>query len=308
MHWLKLVRWKNLAIIFTTQLLAWYCVILPLHPVLLLPANFLLLSLSTVLIAASGYIINDYFDVRIDAINKPDDMVLGKIIPRRIAIIVHFLLNIIAFAMAGLVAYRAHNLFLISVQISCTILLWYYSTMFKREFIIGNVVVSLLTALTILTLVIYEPTMGEIAGLNVFRLKGHDSSLPFWVLMVYAWFAFMLNWIREIVKDMEDFAGDAQDGCKTMPIVKGLKYSTHFITVLTVLVFAPLVFSGIELWTHNHVLFSVYVFMMLVLPVVAWLVHLHRSTGARHYMLSTRGLKLIMLMGIFSLIIYYFQL
>src|ERR1017187_3266318 len=96
MPWLRLIRWKNLLIIFLTQFLAWWCVVLPATPRVLNLVNFFCLSLSTMLIAAAGYIINDYFDVKIDSINKPAKMVLETAIPRKQAIISHTALNIIA--------------------------------------------------------------------------------------------------------------------------------------------------------------------------------------------------------------------
>src|ERR1035437_8023658 len=109
MPWLRLIRWKNLLIIFLAQLLAWWCVILPESPKILNPINFLCLSLSTILIAAAGHIINDYFDIKIDSINKPDKVVLETVIPRKQAIISHTALNIIALILAGYVAAQAHH-------------------------------------------------------------------------------------------------------------------------------------------------------------------------------------------------------
>src|SRR5690606_14241475 len=109
-------------------------------------------SASTVMIAGAGYIINDYFDIRIDNINRPEKMVLERTIPRRMAIIMHTALNLIALFLAGLVARKAGNYSWLLLQLCCTLLLWFYSTHFKRQFATGNIVVSLLTALTIVTL------------------------------------------------------------------------------------------------------------------------------------------------------------
>src|ERR1041384_459546 len=106
--WLRLIRWPNLLIIALTQLVAWWCVVLPLQgPHVLTLRNFSLLCISTVLLAAAGYIINDYFDISIDIINKPDKVVLERHIPRKLAVIVHPVLNIIALVLAGVVALPA---------------------------------------------------------------------------------------------------------------------------------------------------------------------------------------------------------
>ena len=114
------------------------------EPLLLGFSNFLCLSLSTVLIAAAGYIINDYFDVKIDIINRPEKMVLEKRIPRRYGIIAHTVLNIVGLGLAAYVARQAGHYEWLILQVFCTVLLWFYSASFKRQFIIGNVVVACL--------------------------------------------------------------------------------------------------------------------------------------------------------------------
>ena len=308
MAWLKLMRWKNLAIIFLTQFLAWFCVIRPHNPVVLTTGCFLLLSLSTLLIAAAGYIINDYFDIRIDAINRPEKMVVGHSVSPRLAIIVHSVLNFVAIVMAGFVAWHAGHPLWVLTQCGCTILLWLYSTRFKREFMTGNVVVSLLTALTILTLVLYEPAFHQLALAPLFSASGRNSALPFMLLMAYSWFAFMLNWIREIVKDMEDFNGDAREGCETLPIVKGLNYSIGFVLLLVVFVLVPLLLGCVALLQHHHLVFALYVGLLLILPLVAWAAFFRSETSTPHFTASSRYLKVIMVLGIISLIIYYLQL
>ncbi|MBS1616727.1 MAG: UbiA family prenyltransferase, partial [Bacteroidetes bacterium] len=158
--WLLLMRWRNLLIIALTQLVAWSCAIVPVPGLQVLrPFPFLLLCLSTLFIAAGGYIINDYFDIRIDVINKPDKVILERIIPRKQAIIVHSLLNILAILLAALLAIPAGHPEWLLLQVFCTALLWRYSTHWKRQFMIGNVAVSLMTALTIVVLILYEPAL-----------------------------------------------------------------------------------------------------------------------------------------------------
>jgi len=293
MPWLQLVRWQNLLIIFLTQLLAWWCVVMPQSPAILNLFNFCCLALSTVLIAAAGYIINDYFDIKIDTINKPGKVVLEKIIPRKQAIIAHALLNTIALLLAGYVAAQAHHYEWLLLQAVCSLLLWFYSTDFKRQYITGNVVVAILTALTILILIIYEPAM-------------HQFSKA--VLLIYAYFAFMLTWMREIVKDMEDHIGDEAGGCITMPVKKGLDYSARFSIALSLLVILPLGLASVVLFTYHYQWLSVYVAAVLIAPLIWWSVFLVRNSTTRHYHNARRGLKIIMLLGICSLIIYHLQL
>ena len=307
MSWLKLIRWKNLLIIFLTQLLAWWCVILPLKPEILNWFNFLVLSISTLLIAASGYIINDYFDIKIDIINRPQKVVLGKSIKRSTAIIIHTILNFVAILMASYLALKQSNYFLPILQLLCTFLLWYYSTKFKRQYMVGNIVVSFLTALTIMILVFYEPMFLKVVNASFYSNHILQTSIPFWVLIEYAYFAFMLNWIREIVKDIEDIKGDLEEGCNTMPIKMGILYSVKFIRLLVLLVSIPLFVTSFFLFRHHYFLFSGYVFFILGLPIIGWSVMLQNSNSTLHFHRASRGLKIIMVLGVISLIIYYLQ-
>ena len=313
MAWLKLIRWYNLIIIFLTQLLDWAFVILPMRDAagdgwLLTTGNFLLIAFSTVLIAAAGYIINDYFDIKIDAINRPDRMVLEKRIPAKSAIVMHTVLNVIGIVLALKVARDGGQYKWILLQLSCTALLWFYSTHFKRQFMTGNIVVALLSAFTIVALMVYEPSLHGYADERPF-LHLTDSIVPnpVWVLGVYTYFAFMLTWMREIVKDMEDFKGDAEQGCVTMPIKWGLQRSERFTQVLGVLAGLPLLNAGIKLILSGWWVFGVYTLVALVLPLTVWLIALGKKATKEHYYKQSSRIKLIMVLGILSLVIYYFE-
>lgn len=302
MPWLRLIRWKNLLILFLAQLLAWVGVILPEQTkqsaqfaLLLNTTNFLCITLSTILIAAAGYIINDYFDIKIDLINRPEKVILGKQIPRKTAIIAHTVLNVAALGLAGFVAAQVRHYEWILLQAGCTVLLWFYSTHLKRQYITGNVAVALLSALTIVTLIVYEPAL-------------HKLSLPAWVLIIYSCFAFLLTWMREIVKDMEDFKGDEAEGCITMPIKRGLGYAAGFTTALAILVVLMLAIATFILFTHKYLLLAAYTFVFLAIPIAVWTIYLHQAHTEIHYGNASRGLKIIMISGICSLLIYHFQI
>jgi len=312
MHYFRLIRWPNLLIIFFTQLLAWVCVIRPLQSeavsLLLNPEYFLLISISTVLIAGAGYIINDYFDVRIDNINKPDKMVLERTVPRRMAIIMHTVMNVTALMLAAVVAAGAGHYEWLVLQLFCTLLLWFYSTHFKRQFAVGNIVVAFLTALTIVTLIIYEPVMHALLLRSSFIKEGNKIlPNPVWVLMVYAYFAFVLTWMREIVKDMEDLKGDEAEGCVTMPIKWGLKKATNFTMLLCICSLIPLSVVTFKLLARRDWMLGGYCLLLLILPIAGWMFFLPRAATSQHYAKASRYLKLIMVSGIGSLVIYYFD-
>ncbi len=299
------MRWPNLLIVGGTQAVAWWCVIHPLPgPKVLTPFNFLLLCGSTMLIAAGGYIINDYFDIRIDAINKPDKVILERDIPRRLAIIVHSALNIIALGLAAMVAIPAGHPEWLLLQLATTGLLWRYSTTWKRQFVIGNVVVALMTALTVVALIIYEP---EVRQANVLIPGGHTiiSWAHSLTLSAFSAFAFLLTWMREIVKDMEDYKGDDAEGCVTMPIRWGLLRSTRAVQALGCVSLAMLLLAVIALWkaSYGWSWSAVYIMLLIVLPLAVWIFRLPKAATSVHYHKASTGIKLIMVSGVFSLLV-----
>src|SRR5258708_36674337 len=160
----RLVRWPNLVFIAVTQVLFYYFILLPgfragrfeVYLNNLRPPLFYLLSLSSVLIAAAGYIINDYFDLNIDRGNKPDKLVVEKIIKRRWTIIWHWILSGAGVLLGFYVSWKLRNPVAGLGNLGCVILLWFYSTTFKPKLLIGNVVISLLTAWVILVLYVCE--------------------------------------------------------------------------------------------------------------------------------------------------------
>lgn len=309
MNWLRLIRWNNLFIILLTQLLVWACVLMPMRSwteksFLLNPLNFSLICLSTILIAAAGYIINDYFDIKIDAINRPEKAILERTINRRSAIIYHSVLNVAGLLLAGIVAIEAGKIYWLWIQGLCTLLLFLYSSHFKRWFVIGNVVVAALTALTIFTLLVYEPALWHFAKMETILRKG-DAIIPnpVWVLGIYASFAFVLTWMREVVKDMEDHIGDAAEGCITMPIKLGLKSTTLFVQLLSLLAIIPLIIASVKVQGA----LGAYTLFALTLPLIMWVLFLPRKATTKHYSLMSRLLKIIMVLGVGSLLIYYKQ-
>lgn len=307
----QLIRWRNLLIVFLTQWFIWQCVIHPMEewssvPVFLTPVHFILLSLSTIFIAAAGYIINDYFDVKIDVINRPQKVIIDKIISRKAAILWHSFLNISGFALALYLAREMGNYYVIIIQLVCTLLLWFYSTTFKRQFVTGNVVVALLTGLTVLILAVFEPALYPHINNHYFlTVKNMVLVNPFGVIAVYTYFAFMLTWMREIVKDMEDFKGDAEDGCVTMPIVIGLQKSTYYVLFFGILALIPLSVAAIKLFSGSWSVLGIYIFTALILPLVVWLIFLPRKATVAHYGKASKYIKFIMLAGIASLLLYF---
>lgn len=325
MAWLRLIRWQNLLIIFCTQFIAWKFVLEPQrianssHLIIKVDfVNFLCISVATILIAAAGYIINDYFDVNIDQINHPHKVLLGDKIPLKAGILAHLFLNFVAICLSSYVAFTQHHVEWLIVQLLCITLLWYYSTHFKRQLLIGNIVVALLVALTMLVLVVYlpflhgistdvQPIIHSLSEVN-YSFVISQSSIPAWVLGIYTYFAFMLTLIREIVKDIEDFKGDEKEGCHTLPVVMGVRFARRTIFVITILTITSLIFSAIFLFVFHYYLLAWYFFALLILPLLIWVIYLLKGRNASHYHKASQGLKIIMVLGICTLIVYHYQI
>ncbi|MCK5278723.1 MAG: geranylgeranylglycerol-phosphate geranylgeranyltransferase [Cyclobacteriaceae bacterium] len=272
---LKLTRFPNLLIIGLTQYL---CVIfLVAHPetwtTKLYDLNLLLLSSSTILIAAAGYIINDYYDIKIDYINKPDKVVVGKLIKRRIVLASHWLLNL-----AGIGIGFYLNLYIGILNLFAGFLLWLYSNQLKRLPFVGNLVIAFLTALSILVVAVY-----------------YHKNVS--LLLCYAVFAFSINLIREIIKDMEDLRGDMRFGSKTLPIVWGLRKTKYFLYGL-ILIFV-LIILYLTLQLENQTLN--YFFIMLVVPIIYFIYLLYRADSQKRFHRLSTYCKLLMLAGISSI-------
>ena len=227
---LRLIRLPNVVFVALFQILLRYGIVLPLlaeaniEPVLT-TLQFILLVTATTALTASGNVINDYFDVNVDKINRPDRVIVGNTIDRRTVLLIHVILTFIGVGCGLYIALWLHKELYAFVFIAIPVLLWFYSTLFKKQFLIGNLVVAILTAATAWIVV-----SAEFSALIVKVGNSITTTSPCqtaWTYCsVYAIFAFMVNVAREIVKDMEDAKGDAACGCRTFSIYfhKSLPY------------------------------------------------------------------------------------
>jgi 4-hydroxybenzoate polyprenyltransferase len=267
---LRLTRAWNLLIIAFSQ---YFIAVKLISPNTLLDWKLFLLASSTVLIAAAGYIINDYYDIKIDLVNKPERVVIGKGITRRYAILLHSLLSMFGVFLGLMLDWRIG-----AINFATVFLLWWYSNDLKRQPFIGNVVVALMTGIAIMMVDALFQT-GNI------------------LIVTYAAFAFFMTLIREIIKDMEDLKGDNTFGCKTLPIVWGLRKTKFFIYGIlavfsaTVLLLNALV---INLPTHYFLIFLFPSLLMLLYKLI-------RADTKKDFEWLSTFCKIIMLLGILSL-------
>ncbi len=299
-----LTRWQNLLFIAITQFLFAWCIITPVYEAasqtpIVRGTTLFLLILASVSIAAAGYIINDYFDLNIDLINKPDKVVVGKIISRRWAIVFHLLLSLAGIAIAIYLDVTTRILLLSIANFVCVLLLFAYSISLKKKLLIGNVLISLLTAWTVLVITWCE-TRNLLSPLGVSRIKITRYTL------LYAGFAFIISLIREVIKDIEDMEGDRRYGCTTMPIVWGINASKIFIGVWLFVLLALLISLQFYVLQFRWWFSALYSIVFIIAPLINVFLQLFKAqTSADFHILSSRT-KWIMLTGILSMIFIKF--
>lgn len=300
---LQLIRYPNLLIIAVTQVLIRQCIILPLlrqggMSLQLSAIQFVMLVLATVLIAAGGYAINDYFDRKMDLVNKPESIIVGKLINPRRAMVYHLTFSIIGVVLGSVVALQIDQFYLSTVFFIVAGLLWFYSTTYKRELLLGNILVALLTAFVPFLVLLFElPLLAREYGVVFMPLT---KFLMIWVLG-FAAFAFLVNLLREIVKDAEDFEGDQAYGKKTVPIVWGMKFTKWLLLILISIVVFLLFFVWSRYIPDTATL--VYFLLVLVLPIlyVSFLLIKNDNRNTLHK--ASNILKFIMLGGLGYMIV-----
>jgi 4-hydroxybenzoate polyprenyltransferase len=306
---LKLMRLKNLLIIAFTQYMVRWCIVYPIikahsefYDLQLSELQFFLLVLSTVMIAAAGYVINDYFDVNIDKVNKPQRLVIDKGVKRRVAIGAHTVINFFAIVIAGAVSFSTGSWRLVFIHFICALGLWFYSTTFKRQFLIGNLVIAAFTALVPLIVVVYElmPAYRAYAP-----LEAALSFKPVWkYTLALSFFAFIATLLREIIKDMEDYEGDKEFGCKTMPIVIGIKSSKIITTVIALATMTLLGYIQFLQFKSNRSVDFYYFLFALQIPFI-FLIYKTITASTKHdFHFAGNTAKFIMLTGVCYLFIF----
>ena len=305
LSYIRLVRPVNLLIIVFTLYVVRFLFIFPItgFNYSSLPVNdviYALFSLSFVCAAAAGYIINDYYDVKIDRINRPDKAIIGKTISSPRALKMYGAFNALAILLGFWSCYKAGAYLYGFLFVFYVGALWLYSYRFKATFLLGNILVSVCLALV--------PLVGIYIQSN--GLVFEDDSMN--MMHNYAWgisfFAFLTSLIREIVKDMEDVEGDSVAGCKTMPIVIGQNRAKVAVQMLVVFMIILIGAYQIILYSENAMPLLIYCAVFIQLPclVVAWKVH--KASSTKDYKRISGWLKIIMVTGISYFFVLAFEI
>ena len=299
---LRLIRYQNLLMIILTQVLVKYFLFEPfqIDPTLGL-TEFLLLVFSMVCLAAAGNIINDLEDVQTDTINKPQKIVIGKAISETSAYYWFLALNIIGVGIGFYLSNYVSKPSFVALFIIPSAFLYFYATQIKGTILVGNLVVSVMVAMIIVMVGIFD----LIPAITPYNLP--TQKVIFSILIDYAVFAFLINFLREIVKDQEDINGDFNAGHQTLPVVLGQRRTNIVIFILGLLPLLGVLFY-IYSYLYENDLAVLYVLFFVLAPLVYFQVKVTGAKTRKHYRHLSLVLKIILAAGLLSIGLYRFIL
>lgn len=310
LKYFRLVRLLNIIFLAGIQILMYFSVIQPimqLHGFESAQLNsnyFWLLVVASVLICAGGYVLNDYFDVKIDNINKPDKLLVTNVISKNSAMLIYQILSGVGLVVGLILAFLLKSFTLGFIFIVSVGLLWFYSASYKRQFIIGNLIVAFLSAISVLCVAILQIA---ILQKNYGNLIFETPIPPMIYLYIggFAVFAFFTTWLREIIKDIEDELGDREMECHTMPIKLGIARTKICIYVLITLIIIALFICSKLISFHGALTFR-YILIGTIIPlfVLSYMIFVAKNKTEFHQAATLT--KVIMMIGVcYSLIFYY---
>lgn len=263
--------------------------------------NYILLVIATICIAAGGYVINNIMDQDTDEIAKPQNRVVGVSISETVAYNWYIGLTIVGVGIGFYLSNVIYKPTFASMFILVATLLYMYATSFKQIPVVGNVIVALMLSTSIIIIGLFD-ILPAIDIDNRFRMKE-----AFDVLMHYAIFAFIINLIREIVKDMEDMDGDYQSGINSLPIAIGIKKTKIIVGVLTVISIGVLAYYvNSNLFELDYVVY--YAMILIVGPLIYFGVKLLNASTKKEFHHLSLVLKIILFFGILSVAVIVYNL
>ena len=305
-RFLNLIRWKNLLLLALTQILVKFALFESLKndyglETTLTNLQFSLLVLATLCIAAAGYIINDIEDIEADIINKPNKVIVGKYISEKTATHLFILFNSLGVLFGFLMAYSIDKPRYFIIFVFTSILLYIYSTQLKHIILIGNITIAFLVSLSVLLVGVFDliPAMNNSNNeIQIFFLK---------LTLDYTIFAFMINLLRELVKDIEDINGDYKINVNSLPILLGQVRATKIVFTLSLIPVFTLIFYLINnLYKQTYAI--AYVLILIIAPLIFISIKLLSAEVKKDYKQISALLKIVMLSGVLSLLMFQFIL
>lgn len=295
----NMLRVPNLLIIALTFFLLRYLVFVPVYGYYGVVNNtgsqyFLIMVITTLLIAAAGYISNDYFDIVTDRVNKPEKLYIGKYISPGSALMTAILFSVISVASSAWLCVVLNSIIPGTLLLTALIVAWWYAIQLKKSFIWGNIAVSCMSAGTI--------AMAWVIEKQNLSVTGKATEIITLIIIAVSMFAFMLSVMREIVKDMEDMEGDRLINCRSLPIVKGVSTTKNVLFLIEVILLVLLIISQIILADYSAYLSILWLFMGVEIPLIYFSLLLKRAKTKTEFHQLSSFLKYIMLGGLLTLL------
>lgn len=295
---LKLIRPINLLLLALIQFFVEFGLI---NPILLTPnlstLQFSLLCVSTLCIAAGGNIINDIYDVEIDLINKPSKVLIGTKISEKNAVRWYILFTGIGVCLGFYLANVIDRPGFAAMFVIISALLYLYASYFKGILLLGNIIISLLVSMSIILIGLFE----LIPNLEPDNVELYGSI--FKIILIYALFAFQLNFIREIVKDIQDVNGDKQGRLNTLPIALGRKRAASIVFWIGILTTLSII-GYMYICLYNIKPLLLYFLIFVLAPLFYFSVQSWNAEKTKDFAFLSFLLKLIMFLGMCSLLLY----
>jgi 4-hydroxybenzoate polyprenyltransferase len=257
-----------------------------------------LLVLSTVLIAAAGYVINDILDQETDYDNRPNSIIVGKTISEKAAYNFYFTLNITGVGIGFYLSNVIQRPSFTGAFIIISATLYMYATSLKQMLLIGNIIVALLLSFSVLIIGLFDLLPATYDGNRA------EMGILFSMLIDYAVFAFIINLIREIVKDMEDIEGDYSQGMSTLPIAIGVIKTSRIVFGLAIMA-TLILFWYINTYLMGNALYFavIYGFIFVVAPMIFFMIKIWNAKSKEEFHLLSTVLKWVIFFGILSVLV-----
>jgi len=294
----NLIRWKNLIMIAAMQMLIKYALFEPFDVAITLNGfGFSLLILTTLCLAAAGNIINDIYDVETDLVNKPKKVIVGISISEKVAYNLFFGFNIIGVGIGFYLSLAVGKSPFFAIFVVISVLLYIYASYLKQMPFIGNIVISILVALSLIIVGIFDliPAISE---------TNKEAQFTFFkIVLDYAFFAFIINLVREMVKDLEDIEGDYKAKMNTLPIAIGRARARQLSFVISFIPIGAVVYY-IVTFLYKQQLAVAYFLVFILAPLIYISLKLYYAETKINYKHISTILKLTMFFGMLSLLMY----
>ncbi len=259
--------------------------------------GFILLVIATISIAAAGNIINDIYDIETDSVNKPKKIIIGKQVSEKLAYNLFFILNIIGIIIGFYLSHSVGNPSFFSIFVIISLALYVYASYLKGTVLFGNLLISFLVAMSLIIVGIFDIIPAIVSD-------NRTSQLVFFDIVVdYAVFALLINLIREIIKDIQDVDGDYKAGLNTLPIVLGRERANRIAFIISMIPIGAVIYFVVT-YLYKQQLAIAYFLICIIAPLIYATIKIFGAKHNDHYKHISDIYKLVMLLGILSLLVY----